>query len=137
MAAVGTRELQKYINEQGQKLWAIKLVIPTETSGVSKQSQNIGVNGLLQSIAINSPNLVTDTTFQLFLVDKDGADIGRINAISDNDPQGCIGAQDLMIAGERDSGNGVNVFSDDYIEIKITTAQAGGSLDFEVILRGI
>ena len=136
MAAVGTRELTKYINERGMKLWEVKLVIPTGTTGITIQSQNIGVNGSLQSITIKPPNLDTDTIFQLLATNALGQTFGTKAGIGDNHPCRVISAGDLMYSGDKESGMKLPIFSDDSIQISFATIQAGGSLDFEVFLRG-
>jgi hypothetical protein len=137
MAAVGTVTPQKAINERGQRLWSTKLVIPTETTGITKQSQDIGVNGILGTISCKAPNLATDTTYDISLKDSAGELIGKLAAIADNSVKR-FHATDLLetISGSV-AGQGIPTFRDDYLVIDFATAQEGGSLDFEIVLRGV
>ena len=135
MAAVGTRELLKDIRDRGFKLWEVKLTIPTGTTGVSKESQNLQINGLLQHIAIVAPNLVTDTQYALYILNSVPKVIARKDALADNGTQDIL-FFDLNYNGAKAGGAGLPIFSDDYLKVEYATAQSGGSLDFDVYLRG-
>ena len=137
MAAVGTVTPQKSINERGQRLWSTKLVIPTGTTGTSKQSQSLGVNGILGTISCKAPNLATDTTYDISLKDSAGELIGKLAAIADNSVKRFHVTDLLETISGSVAGQGIPIFRDDYLVIDFATAQEGGSLDFEIILRGV
>ena len=135
MAAIGTQSLIKMIQQRGFKLWEVQLLVPSETTGVIKQSQNLGINGTLQVISVVMPNLVTDTSIKLRIYNSGGILIAVKESLPDNGSK-TYNAIDFMLTGDKDGGNGIPIFADDYLQIVFATAQTGGSLNFDIRLRG-
>jgi hypothetical protein len=99
-----------------------KYTTATTTAGTT-QSETLTINGKIISMHIVAPDLATDTTYQVDLLNADGVVLWTKSGISDN-------STTKFERGDTNMPYPVALADTCTLKYTWTTAQTGGSLDF-------